>query len=219
MSTVAKDVYTSVLNDTPNDCNSHNIIKKLMMKAVGQRDMSVQEVPDQLLSIKLVSSSFQVISTSLDGSRRITVQSNLLHTEKSLLDLYATRDTYECDFPGISNLNFIQFASSFCKGKIGIARRKTDVVVRTHPNYSSDPKGRSYSLFCKYQLLKYKPWLHSFDSARDDQDNSDVVYIEKWHEVLASSEAKMLVTNCSWQLDSISQYVQQDVDSPDICQS
>lgn len=121
MSTVAKDVYTSVLNDTPNDCNSHNIIKKLMMKAVGQRDMSVQEVPDQLLSIKLVSSSFQVISTSLDGSRRITVQSNLLHTEKSLLDLYAKRDTYECDFPGISNLNFIQLSSSFCKEKLGIA--------------------------------------------------------------------------------------------------
>ena len=80
-------------------------------------------------------------------------------------------------------------------------------------------KGPSYGLLCKYQLLKYKPWLHSFDSARDDQDNSDVVYIEKWHEVLASSEAKMLVTNCSWQLDSISQYVQQDVDSPNICQS
>lgn len=74
-------------------------------------------------------------------------------------------------------------------------------------------KGPSYGLLCKYQLLKYKPWLHSFDSARDDQDNSDVVYIEK------SSEAKMLITNCSWQLDLISQYVQQDVDSLDICQS
>ena len=70
------------------------------------------------------------MSTSLDGSRRITVQSNLLHTEKSLLDLYAKRDTYECDFPGISNLNFIQLSSSFCKGKLGIARRKTDVVVK-----------------------------------------------------------------------------------------
>ena len=69
-----------------------------------------------------------------------------------------------------------------CKGKLGIARRKTDVVVRTHPNYSSNPKGPSYGLFCKYQLLKYKPWLHSFDSAWDHQDNSDVVYIEKWAE-------------------------------------
>ena len=111
--------------------------------------------------------------------------------------LICQRDTYECDFPGISNLNFIQFASSFCKGKLGIARRKTDVVVKTHPNYSSNPKGPSYDLFCKYQLLKYKPWLHSFDSAWDDQDNSDVVYVEKWHEFLAPSKAKMLVPNCS----------------------
>ena len=189
------------------------------MTAVGQRDMSVQEVMHQLLSMKLVSSSFQVLSTSLDGSRRVTVQSNLLHTEKSLFDLYAKRDTYECDFLGISNLNFIKFASSFCKGKLGIARRKTDIVVKTHPNYSPNPKGPSYGLFCKYQLLKYKPWLHSFDSTRDDQDNSDVVYIEKWHEFLASSKAKMLVPNCSLQLDSVSQYVQQDADSPDICES
>ncbi|CAH3025937.1 unnamed protein product, partial [Porites evermanni] len=194
---------------------THKIINKLMMRTVGQRDMSVQEQ----LSIKLVSSSFQIISTSLAGSRRITVQSNLLHTEKSLLDLYAKRDTYECDFPGISNLNFIQLASSFCKGKLGIARRKTDVVVKTHPNYSSNPKGPSYGLFCKYQLLKYKPWLHSFNSARDDQDNSDVVYIEKWHEALTSSTAKMLVPNCFLQLDSVSQCVQHDVDSLDICQS
>ena len=189
------------------------------MRAVEQRDMSVQEVMHQLLSIKLVSSSFQVISTSIDGSRRVTVQSNLLHTEKSLLDLYAKRDTYECDFPSISDLNFIQFASSFCKRKLGIARRKTDVVVRTHPNYSSNPKGPSYGLFCKYQLLKYKPWLHPFDSAWDHQDNSDLLYIEKWHKFSASSKAKVLVPNCSLQLDLVSQYVQQDIDSLDICEN
>ena len=44
MSTVAKDVYTSVLSKTANDINSHKIIKKLMMRAVGQRDMSIQKV-------------------------------------------------------------------------------------------------------------------------------------------------------------------------------
>ena len=42
-----------------------------MMKAVGQRDMSIQEVMHHILSIKLVSSSFQVITTSLDGSRKV----------------------------------------------------------------------------------------------------------------------------------------------------
>ena len=153
MSTVAKDVYTSVLSKTSNVINSHKIIKKLMMRAVGQRDMSIQKVMHQLLSVKLVSSSFQVISTSLDGSRKLTVQSNSLHTEKSLLDLYAKPDSCECDFARISNLKFIQFAPSFCKGNLGTTRRNTDVEVKTHPHYSSNPKGPSYGLFCKYQLL------------------------------------------------------------------
>ena len=103
--------------------------------------------------------------------------------------------------------------------KVRNSKKKTDVVVRIHPNYSSNPKGPSYGLFCKYQLLKYKPWLHSFDSAWDHQDNSDVVYIEKWHEFLALSKANMLVPNCPLQLDSVSQYVQQDVDNLDICGS
>jgi hypothetical protein len=44
-------------------------------------------------------------------------------------------------------------------------------VIKTYPNYSSNPKGPSYGLFCKYQLLKYKPWLKSFNYALDNQKN------------------------------------------------
>ena len=68
MSSIAKEVFTSMLNETSNDSDNKKVIKKLMMMAVGQRDMGIQEVMHQLLSIKLLSSSFQVISTSLDGS-------------------------------------------------------------------------------------------------------------------------------------------------------
>ena len=63
-----------------------------MMKAVRQRDMSIQEVMHHILSIKLVSSSFQVITTSLDGSRRVQLTADgSLNTEPSLLDTYAGR--------------------------------------------------------------------------------------------------------------------------------
>ena len=63
-----------------------------MMKAVGQRDMSIQEVMHHILSIKLVSSSFQVITTSLDGSRKVQLTADgSLNTEPSLLDTYAGR--------------------------------------------------------------------------------------------------------------------------------
>ena len=61
MSSVARDVYMSVLNEIPNDSTSHRVIKKLMMRAIGQRDMGEQEVMHQILSLKLLSSSFQVI--------------------------------------------------------------------------------------------------------------------------------------------------------------
>ena len=74
-----------------------------MMRAVGQRDMSIQEVMHQILSIKLVSSTFQVITASLDGSRKVNLSKDgSLCTETSLLDSYAQRKVYEKEFPGIS---------------------------------------------------------------------------------------------------------------------
>ena len=61
--------------------------------------MSIQEVMHHILSIKLVSSSFQVITTSLDGSRKLKLTADgSLNTEPSLLDTYAGRGIYETDF-------------------------------------------------------------------------------------------------------------------------
>ena len=49
-----------------------------MMKAVGQRDISVQEVMHQLLSLKLFCSSYQVVTASLNGSRKFDIKHNNL---------------------------------------------------------------------------------------------------------------------------------------------
>ena len=69
-----------------------------MMQAIGQRDMGIQEVMHQILSIKLLSSSFQVVTVSLNGSRNIKVQNGQLQSEPSILDLYAKRAKLENDF-------------------------------------------------------------------------------------------------------------------------
>jgi hypothetical protein len=58
ISTVVRDAFISVVSKLDNESDPNKTIKQLMMKAVGQRDMSVQEVMHQLLSIKLFSSSF-----------------------------------------------------------------------------------------------------------------------------------------------------------------
>ena len=61
------------------------------MKAFGQRDMSVQEVMHQIFSLKLFSSSFQIVTAFLDGTRTVNMQHNTVLTEPSLMDLYADR--------------------------------------------------------------------------------------------------------------------------------
>lgn len=165
MSSVAKDAFTSVLSD-PENVDANRAIKKIMMKAVGQGDMSIQEVMHQILSIKLVSSSFQVISTSLDNSRKITpADRNTLETEATLLDLYAKRTQFESKFPGISKCNFVQFASNYYKKKQSLAKRSAPVVLKIFPKFLCNPKGPNYDLYCKYQLLKYKPWLNKVEDA------------------------------------------------------
>ena len=153
---VAKEAFTSVLSESSNQNNGKSTLRKLMMKAVGQRDMSIQEVMHHILSIKLVSSSFQVITTSLGGSRKVQLTADgSLNTKPSLLDTYAGRAIYETDFPGISNCNFTEFASNYFQCKKGIKKRTSPVVIKAYPNYSSSPKGPSYGLFCRYQLLRF----------------------------------------------------------------
>ena len=86
-SSVARDAFTSVLCESSNHNDSKSALRKLMMRAVGQRDMSIQEVMYHILSIKLVSSSFQLITTPLDGSRKVELTADeSLNTESSLLD-------------------------------------------------------------------------------------------------------------------------------------
>ena len=181
-----------------------------MMKAVGQRDMSIQEVMHQILSIKIVSSSFQVISISLDNSRKITpAERNTLETEATLLDLYAKRTQFESKFPGISKCNFVQFASNYYKKKQSLAKRFALVVLKIFAKFSCNPKGPNYDLYCKYQLLKYKPWLNKVADAWCNENPTDNVFIEQWHTFLQQIDAKTYVPDWSQQINTISEYVNQ----------
>ena len=96
LSSVVRDAFVSVVRnlnvDTPQQ--QGKTIKSLMMKALGQRDMSVQEVMHQILSLKFFSSSFNVITASLEGSRKLSRENTDIITELSTLDHYATRKNF-----------------------------------------------------------------------------------------------------------------------------
>ena len=59
LSSVVRDAFVSVVSKLDPHADGNNTVKKLMMKAIGQRDMSAQEVMHQILSLKLFSSSFR----------------------------------------------------------------------------------------------------------------------------------------------------------------
>ena len=66
------------------------------MKSRGERDLSAQETMHHLMSLKLVSLSFNVIPVSLEGSPRFktNTKDGDTVTSESLLDTYAKRKIY-----------------------------------------------------------------------------------------------------------------------------
>ena len=77
------------MHSSKNSSNPTKLIEKVIMKSLGQRDFSAQETMHHLMSLKLVSSSFNVIPISLDGSRRIKTNTfdGGITTNDSLLDV------------------------------------------------------------------------------------------------------------------------------------
>ena len=165
LSAVVRDAFVSVINEASDTVDVHRRIKKMIMKAVGQHNMSIQEVMHQILSIKLFSSSCQVIAVSFEGSRRVEKQNNEIVTEPSLLDAFANREQFKEQCPDISSYDFIQFVSNYFVKNKKLDKRKNEVIVRTFPTFSFNPKGPHYGSFCKYQLLRYKPWTGNVENA------------------------------------------------------
>ena len=97
---------------------------------------------DHILSIKLISSSFLVRTTSLDGYRNVRMTTkDSLNTKPSLLDSYAGGAIFERDFPEISERNFKEFASNYCQTKTGIKSELLLLLLRLIPTTFQVPKG------------------------------------------------------------------------------
>ena len=204
ISNVARDAFVSVVNKFDNHMNGTKAIKQLMMKAIGERDMSAQEVMHQLLSLKVYSSSYHVITTSLNGSRKFHVADDTLQVGPSLLDNYAARASFVESNPGILHLNFVQFVSQYFVKDCSLKTRTKPVIVRTFPTYSVNPQSKYYGFYCKYQLLRYKPWINNYTSVWENKEEKDSTYIFHWNQFLQTEQAQYLVPNWSHELDTIS---------------
>lgn len=217
MSAITKDSFTSIVSTIDDDSNAKSIIKKLMMKGVGCRDMGIQEVMHNILSLKLCSSSFQVFSVSLDGSRKFQVKDGDVATELSYLDCYADRMNLK---PECEKLNFLDFCANYCIIDKTIKKRKKVVVVRTFPSYNGNPKGKNFGLYCKYQLIRYKIWIDKPSNTWHDLEESDENFVQAWHNFLESVEGKSSYPDWEAEIFQAEQYVQnleEDFQEPPVC--
>lgn len=181
MSSIVKTAFTNVVNKMTDTSDIDSTIKQLVLKTIGQRDYSIQEVMHHLLSLKVVSATHEVVTASIDGSRRITIQNGHKScTSPSMLDIYAEREKYIHLDTQLLQYNFCKFVSTFIIKMSKLQRRKKEVVVKTYLNFSSNPQNEHYGLFCKYQLIKYKPWKFSPDDACNGLPQNDNTFITCW---------------------------------------
>ena len=89
--------------------------------------------------------------------------------------------------PDIMNLNFLNFVTKYKIVNNKLTPQSQNTVPRVFPVYSSNKEGPNFSLYCKYQLLTYKPWQTTQDNAWGNQPGNDEIYVTKWKEFLETS--------------------------------
>ena len=118
-SPVSKKVLDTVLtNASVNSAtNGTKIVRKLMIKSLGECDFSAQETMHQRFSLKLHSSSFTVTPVFLNACRRIRPNKSeclcVQSTYDSLLDSYASREKFVSFVPDIMMLNLTEFVTKY----------------------------------------------------------------------------------------------------------
>ena len=150
-------IYADCVNKLGSTSDPTSAFKKAMIQVVGERDFGAQETAHILQSLPLYSCTFKFVTLSLDGSRQVRTDAQSPEdnsTKPSILETYMNRIQYNDDFPNIMSLNILQFVSKYTLVKNELVHRANEVIVRTFPTYSSDPKGNNYGLYCKYAATK-----------------------------------------------------------------
>ena len=192
-----------ILKQMINSVNSQNssngpgkLIRKIMIKTLGERAFSAQETMHHLLSIKLHSSSFSVIPISLEGSRKLKNKiTDGRQTNDSNLDYYANKE--HLFGKDLENINFVQFVTKYCVVSEKLEKQSTNFIPRLFPTYSPNPHGPNFDKYCKFQLLRYKPWKINKNTAWDNREETDSNFINSWKQFLETPYAENNVPNWS----------------------
>ena len=90
--------------------------------------------------------------------------------------MYANREQYESS-QDIMNMNFVEFATTYQVVNNELTKLPENVIPRIFPTYSPNPEGPNFGLYCKYQLLRYKPWQTTQNNAWGGEEATDEILI------------------------------------------
>jgi transcriptional regulator with GAF, ATPase, and Fis domain len=160
----------------------HHPLKKTMGKLNGERMMSRQETSHLIQGLPLVSCShsfavvhMKTLSTKIQKPDEQADAATL----KSISELYGERmstaswmnkskmQAFQDERP-LLPMSFHEFAGTFYVGQRGHFQKKLlchqkKVVTKFTPKLSCDPAGKKYAEYCRYALIKYRPWEGSID--------------------------------------------------------
>jgi len=221
----------SMVHD-PTQATTHSLLIKTMQRVLSERDVTVSEACHQLAGWPLHESNITVVNASLESGRHVNrnADTNELVVNNNLLDVYTNRLRYTGvgDHDRVAAMNFLEFATHFdhlLKKTTVNGEQVERLKPRTHPNaiavrvyqkFSSNPLHDTYGLYCKYQLLRYKPWTVNFECCLGSDNIEDTtMWINAWKLFLESPAGQSKVPDYSSELDNASAHYLQRVDDPD----
>ena len=159
-----RELFAKLAQSLKEGNTSLQMVQKLLINCVGERDFSAQETCHLLLQLPMFKSSREFTILSLDGSR--TLYSELVDgqnaTAPSIVDHYCARPSTE-QFERMTLLNFTQNYSLPKSLGEQPKRRKKMVVVIPRPYCSSDPNGPKYEQYCRQMLMQHKCFRNMAD--------------------------------------------------------
>lgn len=157
-----KEVYTNIVRNLKDDSTALQVVQKLLINSVGERDFSAQETCHLLLQLPLVKSTRDYVILSLDGSRQVQEDQTESNTNRatapSILDHYIQRP-FHAPF---DNMTLLHFAQNYSMPKeVGTAPKQHKLmVVSIRPYCSHDPRGPKYEQYCQQKLMLHVPFRH-----------------------------------------------------------
>ena len=154
-----KRVFSNIMSTLKDDGTSLQVVQKLLINSVGERDYSAQETCHLLLQLPMYKASRDFVILSLDGSREVDdkLEDDRAVTLDSQLDHYTARPTTP-DFEELTLLQFVQRYRIPKRVDDDLVRRTKDVVVIPRPYCSPDPSGPNYEQYCRQKLMMHQPF-------------------------------------------------------------